>query len=207
MGARTDYLYAAAAGGEAFPLVTEDNWFCLRSQPKHEHIAAAHLKTMPAVAVFLPRIRFQRATRQGLAWVTEALFPNYLFARFNWHESLRQVQRARGVSQVVHFGNRWPVIDPAVISELRTLFGTGEVHAIEHEFSAGDSVRVITGAMHGLQAVVSRIIPSRERVVVLMEFLGRQTSIELSFDAVIKEEDVRATVFSPLAKAEMLATA
>src|SRR5687768_2875491 len=57
-------------------------WFCLRSQPRHEHIAARQLAQMSDVEVFNPRIRFARPTRHGPAWVTESLFPNYLFARF-----------------------------------------------------------------------------------------------------------------------------
>src|ERR1039458_7771599 len=58
-------------------------WFCIRSQPKHEHIAAAHLKREPGIEVYLPRVRFKRATRRGPVWFTEAFFPNYLFARFD----------------------------------------------------------------------------------------------------------------------------
>src|SRR5262245_34061166 len=61
--------------------VPEFGWFCLRSQPKHEHIAARHLERM-GVEVLNPRIRFQRVTRHGPVQVTEAMFPNYLFARF-----------------------------------------------------------------------------------------------------------------------------
>src|SRR5437867_9199724 len=82
-------------------------WFCLRAQPKHEHIAARHLRQMPGVEVFLPRIRFRRTTRRGAVWATEALFPNYLFARFDWHTSLRRVHHAPGVAGVIHFGDRW----------------------------------------------------------------------------------------------------
>ena len=40
-------------------------WFCLRSQPKHEHIAAGHLRQIEGVEVFNPRIRFTRPTRVG----------------------------------------------------------------------------------------------------------------------------------------------
>jgi len=113
-------------------------WFCLRSQPKHEHIAAAHLRKMDGIEVFLPRVRFKRATRQGTAWVTEALFPGYLFARFDWQKSLRQAQCARGVRSVVHFGERWPVIPNETIGELRQIFASTAPHTIQENFSAGD---------------------------------------------------------------------
>ena len=113
-------------------------WFCLRSQPKHEHIAAAHLRRISGIDVFVPRISFKRITRNGLAWVTEALFPNYLFARFDWSRSLRQIYYLPGVSGVVHFGSHWPVIPDAAIDGLRASVGTSEIHVIPAEVSPGD---------------------------------------------------------------------
>ncbi|HEX9046809.1 MAG TPA: transcription termination/antitermination NusG family protein [Verrucomicrobiae bacterium] len=172
------------------------NWFCLRSQPKHEHIAAAHLKRVQGVAVFLPRVRFQRVTRRGMVWTTEALFPNYLFARFDWQAALRQVQAARGVGGVVHFGERWPVIDDMVIADLQRTFGEEELHTIATALEPGDPVEIAAGAMRGLQAVVSRVMPQRERVSVLLDFLGRQTTIEVPASAIIKEGDVRGRIVS-----------
>jgi len=167
------------------------NWFCLRSQPKHEHIAAAHLRKMEEIEVFLPRIRFQRATRRGLVWTTEALFPSYLFARFDWHRSLRNVHLAHGVSSVVHFGSRWPVVEDGVMEELKQSFGAEELHIISATLQPGDTVEIAEGAMRGLRAVVSRVMPSRERVAVLLELLGRQTTIEVPVKLVVKEGDVR----------------
>jgi transcriptional antiterminator RfaH len=171
------------------------NWFCLRSQPKHEHIAAAHLNKIPNVEVFLPRVRFRRATRQGMAWVTEALFPNYLFAHFNWQSDLRQVQAARGVSGVVHFGDRWPVVEERVIADLRQTFGESEVHTITAAFQPGETVEIAEGAMRGLRAVVTRVMPSRDRVAVLLDFIGQQTMIEVPANLVVKEADARRQIF------------
>jgi len=176
-------------------MASNGNWFCLRSQPKHEHIAAAHLRKMADVEAFLPRVRFKRATRQGAAWVTEALFPNYLFARFDWDTSLRQVQSARGVSGVVHFGDRWPVIGEAIIEELKQAIGAGELHTVSAELLPGDAVEIANGSLRGLRAVISRVIPSRERVAVLLDFLGRQSTIEVSADSVIKVGNARSAIF------------
>ena len=170
-------------------------WYCLRSRPKNEHIAAAHLQKMAEVEVFLPRVRFQRSTQLGLAWVTEALFPNYLFARFNWQNSLRHVQAVRGVSGVVHFGDRWPVIPAAIIHDLQQAVGSTGMHTISAGLQPGDSVQIASGAMRGLSAVISRVMPARERIAVLMEFLGRTTEVELPVNAVIKEGSARAAVF------------
>jgi len=170
------------------------DWFCLCSQPKHEHIAAAHLRNVTGVEVFLPRIRFKRATRRGTVWVTEALFPNYLFARFNWQKLLNEVQHARGVRGVVHFGERWPTIQEGVIEDLRRAVGTAELCVIPAQLAPGDAVEIASGNFQGLSAVVTRVMPNRERVAVLMEFLGRQTNIELPASAVIKAGNERSNI-------------
>ena len=171
-------------------------WFCLKSQPKHEHIAAAHLRQTSAVEVFLPRVRFKRATRQGTAWVMEALFPGYLFARFDWQTTLRLVQHSRGVRGVVHFGERWPAIPETVIRELQQAVGATGLRTIPEAFVPGDEVEINEGAMRGLRAVVTRVLPGRERIAVLMEFLGRQTMIELPRHFLLKEGNERAAIFA-----------
>jgi transcriptional antiterminator RfaH len=159
--------------------INSSAWFCVRTQAKHEHIAAASLKRNWELEVFLPRIRFKRPTRQGPAWVTEALFINYLFSRFNLATQLRLVQSARGVAGVVHFGSHWPVIPDATITELRAALGGQELHVIDTKFNPGDNVEIVGGAFHGLQAMVTRVFPGKQRVAVLLDFLGRQTSVEL----------------------------
>jgi transcriptional antiterminator RfaH len=164
-------------------------WFCLRTQPKHEHIAAAQLRHDSDIEVFLPRLRFKRSTRRGLVWVTEALFQNYLFAKFDLLASLRRVQAARGVRGVVHFGSRWPTIPESAIEELRTAMEGLDLRVVEDTLHPGDAVRIADGAMHGLEAVVSRVMPSRQRVAVLLEFLGRQTMVELERSQLIVAEE------------------
>jgi len=169
-------------------------WFCVRSQPKHEHIAAAHLRKISDVETFLPRIRFKRATVRGGVWTTEALFPGYLFARFPWSATLRAVQHARGVQGIVHFGDRWPTIAEATIAELRAALGAEELHVVDAALAPGDVVRVAEGSMRGLLAVVSRVRSGSDRVAVLMDFLGRQTTVEFPAAALVREGDGRADV-------------
>ena len=169
-------------------------WFCVRSQSKHEHIAAAHLAKDPDMEVYLPRICFKRATRRGPVWFTEALFPSYLFVRFDLARCLRKVCHARGVSGVVHFGERWPAIPDAAIEELRLALGKEAVHVIPDDFQPGEAVHIAGGVFHGLRAIVTRVLPSRQRVAVLLEFLGRQTAVELPKEAVIREMDERKRV-------------
>jgi transcriptional antiterminator RfaH len=169
-------------------------WYCLRCQPKREHIVAAHLRTMEKVEVFFPRVRFKRATRQGMAWVTEALFPGYLFIRFECKTSLRRVQAAPGARGIVHFGQQWPVIADGTMKELRQIVGAAELHTVAPELAPGDAVHVAHGALLGLHAVVSCVMPGRDRVAVLMHLLGQQTMVELKTSSIIKEGDKRAGI-------------
>jgi transcriptional antiterminator RfaH len=141
---------------------------------------------MEGIEVFNPRVRFSRPTRSKTVWVTEAMFPNYIFARFDWKSSLNRVQYAPGIHGVVHFGTRWPTIPDAVITELRTLVGKEELCTIAKDLAPGETVEIIGGAFHGLEAVVTRIMPSRQRVAVLMDFLGRQTAMEVPTFQVIR---------------------
>ena len=116
---------------------------------------------------------------------------NYLFVRFDLSVSLRQVQSARGVAGVVHFGKHWPVIPDGVIAELRAAMGNEDLHVIANEFNPGDVVEIGTGVFHGLQAVVTRIVPGKQRVAVLLDFLGRQTEMELGSEQLVPKDQPR----------------
>ena len=154
-------------------------WYCLRSLPKHEHIAAAHLRMLEGVTAFCPRIRFKRASRRGLVRVTEAAFPGYLFARFNLAEMRHHILYVHGVSGVVRFGNRYPTIEEESLAELRDRTGVTEVKEVIYEFSQGDQVKIMKGVFLGLHAVVTQVLPAAQRVRILMHFLGRQTEVEV----------------------------
>jgi transcriptional antiterminator RfaH len=167
---------------------TEAAWFCVRTHQKHEHIAAAHLRQDPEIEVFLPRIRYKRMTRLGPVWVTEALFQSYLFAKFDLETCLRHVQHARSVRGVVHFGNRWPMIPEPIISELRQAMGREELREISDEPQVGEAICIAGGPLNGLEAVVTRVMPGPQRIAVLLDFLGRQTAVELSRDQVVPRD-------------------
>lgn len=169
----------------------DSEWYCVRSQPKHEHIAAAHLRSLTAIEVFLPRIRFKRATKRGPSWATEALFPGYLFARFDLRHALRAVQSASGVQCVVRFGERWPTIPNPIIQEIMATIGQEDVRVIPDDFKPGETVLIADGPMLGLRAVVTRVMPGSERVAVLMEFLGQQTHAEVSSKSLVRDGEER----------------
>ena len=95
---------------------------------------------------------------------------------------------------IVHFGEYVPAIPEDVIEELRKTLGTTELHTISEEFSPGDAVQIADGTLRGLSAVVTRVMPGRERIAVLMELLGQQTPVELPIASIIKESSERAII-------------
>jgi transcriptional antiterminator RfaH len=155
-------------------------WFCLRAHPKHEHIAAGHLRLLEGVEVFNPRIRSRKWTKRGAVWVTDSLFPNYLFSRFDAEVMFEQVRFLPGVSTIVHFGNKTPTVPDAVVGELKTSMDHQELLVLEGDFvREGDEVEFTWGAFRGLNARVLAVLPGKERVRILLDMLGRDTAVEV----------------------------
>ena len=154
-------------------------WYCIRSQPKHEHIAAANLRRGANIDVLSPRLRIRRALPSGPIWVSEALFSSYFFAFFTLATGLDQVRHTSGVKHVVHFGGRCPAIPQAVIEEIRAHTGEHDVVEYVTEFLPGDELEIVQGPFLGLTAVVQRYMPAAQRVRVLLHVLGQLTAVEL----------------------------
>ena len=141
-----------------------DWWFCLRAQVKREHIAAACLRRHTEVTVFCPRVRFRKLTSRGPVWFVESMFPGYLFA---------QVKQGTGVSGFVQFGDRLALLADELISEIRARMGKDELLEITKGLEPGQNVQVIQGPLQGFEALVTRLIATRDRVDILIEWMGR----------------------------------
>ena len=153
-------------------------WFCARTQPKHEHIAAACLARQLGLEVFHPRLRMERASRRGVLHVIEPLFPCYVFVRCP-QSRLPEVRFVTGVSAIVHFARQIPVVPDAVIAELQEFFAGGEPVPVEERFVPGVAVTVAEGTFLGFSGVVLRATSGHQRVQILLEFLGRTTVAEV----------------------------
>jgi len=174
-------------------------WYCARTKPKHEHIAAANLRKNLNLEVFHPRLRIERATRRGVMRVSEPLFPCYIFFRCIIGEKLGEIQRTNGVNTVVHFARRIPKIADAVIEELKECFEGEETMTVKDRLSPGDEVVVVDGAFRGMCAFVLRVMSARKRVQVLLDVLGRPTPAEVDENSVVNERNTVATLVPILA--------
>jgi transcriptional antiterminator RfaH len=163
-----------------FPMPTpEPAWYCARTKPKHEHIAAANLQKALGLEVFHPRLRMERATQRGISRVVEPLFPCYIFVRCILGESMDSIRYVTGISSLVHFGKRIPTVPDGAIEELRQCFESEEPMAVQDGLLAGAEVTIAEGAFFGYSAMVVRALPAVRRVQILLDFLGRPTLAEV----------------------------
>src|SRR6266567_4620484 len=179
-------------------LIDEPAWYCARTQPKHEHIAAASLAQQLGLEVFHPRLRMERATRRGVVRVIEPLFPCYLFVHCTLDNRLDEIRYVTGVSSLVHFGNEIPVVPDLVIEELRQCFETEEPMSVEDRLYPGAEVTVAEGAFLGFRGIIVRL-SARQRVQILLDFLGRTTVTEVDRKSLTLEDSCVADLVPLLA--------
>ena len=198
--------HESGAGGalgmqEPLPSANEEAlaWYCARTHPKHEHIAAGGLKKNLGLEVFHPRLRMERATRRGVVHVIEPLFPCYIFVRCVLAQSLDPVRYTYGMSDLVNFGHRIPSVADSVIDELRQCFESEEPMRVEEPLYAGAEVTVAEGSFVGAHGIVVRVLPARQRVQILLDFLGRATVAEVDRTSLTVENPRMADVVPLLA--------
>lgn len=163
------------------------HWYCVKARPRQEKSAKISLVNEAGVEVFCPLLRFERARKSGRVRVVEAMFPGYLFARFDYREQHRIVGASKGVSMIVSFGGIPAVVPDAIISELRASVADGETVDIPTALSVGEEVQVVEGPFQGIRAVVTNVMPARARVTVLLELLGMEREVEVSEKAVLPD--------------------
>ncbi len=174
-----------SAGAELCSNAVEPAWFCLRSHVKREHFAAAQLRLIPGVEVFNPQLRLLRLTRRGRVWSTESLFPNYLFARFVLETNLEKVRYTPSVKMVVQFGNTMPTIPDWTIQELQRGLAAMKSKVLTDAPEQGEEVEVAGGAFKGLNGRVTRVLPAKQRVQILLDMMGRSIAAELSLEMLL----------------------
>jgi transcriptional antiterminator RfaH len=160
-------------------------WYCARTKPKHEHIAAANVRKNLKLEVFNPRLQMGRATQRGIVRSVEPLFPCYIFIHCVIEEKLNDIQHTSGVSSLVRFGDKIPKVGDGIIKELQKYFETQEPMTVEDRLSPADEVIIADGAFAGMEAKVLRVMPATRRVQILLHILGGPTSVEVDRSSVV----------------------
>ncbi len=156
-----------------------ERWYCVRSKPKKERMAAGGLESLHNLEVFCPQIRFQRKTVRGPVWFQEAMFPGYLFVRFDLFNMKRAVSYAPGVLTLPAFNGKFIPIPESIIESLRNDLDAESVVDAVAPLEVGEETTILEGSMRGLKVKVIKMMSAQERVGVLMEMMG--TLVEADF--------------------------
>jgi transcriptional antiterminator RfaH len=183
------------------PIVVMQNsipaWYCARTKPKHEHIAAANVSKNLGLEVFHPRLRMERATRRGVMRVVEPLFPCYIFIHCVLENRLDEIRHVTGISSLVHFGSKIPAVPDSAIEEFKQCFESEQLMTVQDGVVPGAEVTIVGGAFFGFSGMVVRALSAGQRVQILLDFLGRVTLAEVDRKS-LKLENRRVADLLPL---------
>lgn len=156
------------------------SWYLVYAKPRQEEVARAQLERQ-GYMVYLPRAR-QMRRRQGRRVMTvEPLFPRYLFISLDTKtDNWGPIRSTLGVACLVRFGLLPALIPDTLVHFLKDREGAAGLHEwAEPDYHEGDRVQVVEGAFHGYTGILLAR-NSRERVVVLLDILGRPVPTQVA---------------------------
>ena len=172
-------------------------WFIVRAKPKREAYAKSNLE-LRDIMVFLPRlIELDYGDTEASRRAPTPLFPGYLFVKMRLPLDYYRVIWAPGVRDIVSLGNGPVSVPEQVVEEIRTRCDTsGVVRVPPAPWRPGDQVQIPNGPFAGLLATVVTVMSSRRRIKLLIDFLARQTCLEMPLLALRPSSTARAASWS-----------
>lgn len=169
------------------------SWHVLLTEPNRERTAVRHLELLleDKHSCYLPIISraYCQHSRHGRRWQVyrKSMFPGYLFVRAR-EDLFRFVGLVAGIRKrscpfLTNHGTL-AIVRNEKIREIQALEQTINLRRSERMgFQVGDRVLVRDGAFTGTRAIV-HTLSDRERVVLLLDFLGQKTKVQLGVDQV-----------------------
>lgn len=158
------------------------SWYLVYTKPRQEEVAQTNL-VRQGYGVYLPLVQESRKRQGRRTVMVEPLFPRYLFIHLDTHtDNWGPIRSTLGVASLVRFGQEPANLPDELIDFLKVREGDAGLHEwAELSYRAGDKVRVAEGAFHGYEGILLAR-NSRERVIVLLDILGRQirTRVDVS---------------------------
>lgn len=141
------------------------------------------------VECYLPMVTKVLRGKKAGKKVREALFPGYLFVRIDLGAELRKVSYAQGVSGLVKLGERFPIVKQEVIAGIiRFCEELEEERELSCIIEEGDEVELIGQLFRGSKGQVVELLPARNRIQILVEFLNDTVRFEVDASEVMKTD-------------------
>jgi len=150
-------------------------WYVVNTKPRAEGTALFHLLRQGFEA-YLPRLIMRRRHARRVDTVPVPLFPGYLFVAFDFERTRwRSVGGTFGVNRLICHGDLPAPMPEGIVEEIR---GREDdegfvLLAVDRPFEKGAHIEIAEGPLaeaHG----IFECMDSRERVVVLLNLLGRE---------------------------------
>ncbi len=161
------------------------HWLLLRTKPKQEARTVSALLARE-IEAYCPRILEPVRPRFGPLGPLP-LFPGYVFARLVLGERFAAAQYCAGSSGLVRMGDQFAALEDEAVTTLRQREGERGYVVPElppRALRAGTRVRIAQGALSGLEGVVTRYLPAKKRVQLLLAYAWSGRSIEVDALAV-----------------------
>jgi transcriptional antiterminator RfaH len=160
-------------------------WFAAHTQPQKEMVARQNLLAQ-GFEVYLPQYKRTRRHARKVETILSPLFPRYLFVGLDLDlDRWRSVNSTRGISYLLMTNDK-PVSVPCdIVASLKSQEndqGLLPVESLIH-FMKGDLIRIVDGVFSGYTAVFEKM-DEKQRVSLLLSFLGRETKVVLPAYAV-----------------------
>lgn len=160
-------------------------WYAANTHVNKEVLAAEQLKQQ-GFSVYLPKyMKFLSHARRNKL-VTRPLFPRYLFVGAG-PENLRwqAIQSTIGVSNLVCFGSSPAVVPPSIIEALKSKENEDGMITLKPKtaFKKGVPIKLISGPFYEQIGLFDHI-DDKERVVILLNLMGRQVRVRSPIETV-----------------------
>jgi transcription antitermination factor NusG len=151
-------------------------WFALQVRSQYERGVAERLSGT-GYELFLPLYKCRRQWSDRIKEVDAALFPGYLFCRFDPLDRL-PILRTPGVIQIVS-SNHVPIpLNDVEISAIQTLVAAGVQNQPWPFLAVGDQVQISSGPLSGLVGTLIAF-KGKHRLVISITLLQRSVATEI----------------------------
>jgi transcriptional antiterminator RfaH len=165
--------------------IGEQHWYAVRTKRTKESFVGQRFREK-GLEVFLPWIRERRRVGTRFVWASVPLFPGYVFCRLRLESEGRMVRYSPGVKDFVMFGDVVAEVGDDTIELLRERCPGGFAKIEPRRYTAGEKVVIREGALAGLEGLFECEVKAKDRVAVLLEFLGRQTRIVVDRHQIVR---------------------
>jgi transcription termination factor NusG len=145
------------------------HWLLVRTKRLQERKAAQALEAR-RIEAYCPMVLEPRLSRFAPRGPVP-LFPGYVFGRVALRETFAAAQYCPGSVGLVRLGDGFAALEEKLVAELKEREGArgyAVLDLVPRQLRNGVRVRVTRGALRGWEGIVSRYVPARQRVRMLL---------------------------------------